>query len=310
MPQIVNFAISRFTLKGERVLSNFMGRGTDAIECLMLKRRFPTLIRCVGVDINPAAIKLAQRNTANAMVKDWKISANHRPFIVLGDSRYLEGALFEDESFDHVLSHPPYQNSVKYSRDVVSDISRIADVDDFLGEMDKIILQSWRVLKYDRFYSLSRRVTLMIGDNRSKRYLLPNSFLMIRRYINAGFELEELIIKKQRFCRGGSTGTFLSQKYDFLLMEHEFIATLRKVEGGIKFPATQEIMDPSMNQFIISSWKINKFDETFHGTILSVADDDFSTIEKIAHRFGKIASNYLRVYLQPSFVQKVLCIDI
>jgi hypothetical protein len=104
LPQTVRRALQRYTKKNDRILSNFLGRGTDAIECFLLSRR------CIGIDINPAAVALSQRNCSFAIQPGMGITAEHRPIIVQSDSRELRGSLFEDESFDHVLSHPPYKN--------------------------------------------------------------------------------------------------------------------------------------------------------------------------------------------------------
>ncbi|KAG0790427.1 hypothetical protein G6F21_005814 [Rhizopus arrhizus] len=52
LPQTVRRAILKYTSKDERILSNFLGRGTDAIECFLLQRR------CIGVDINPCLMKM------------------------------------------------------------------------------------------------------------------------------------------------------------------------------------------------------------------------------------------------------------
>jgi DNA modification methylase len=39
LPQLVSWSIKRYTLENERILSNFAGRGTDAIECLLNGRK-------------------------------------------------------------------------------------------------------------------------------------------------------------------------------------------------------------------------------------------------------------------------------
>jgi hypothetical protein len=52
--------------------------------------------------------------------------------------------------------------------------------------------------------------------------------MLIKKYIDRGFELEELIIKRQRHCQGSSLGSYLSTHYDFLMIQHEFVAIFRK----------------------------------------------------------------------------------
>ncbi|KAF9966016.1 hypothetical protein BGZ70_003527 [Mortierella alpina] len=109
LPQTVRRAVTKYTKPNDKILSNFLGRGTDAIECFLLGRC------CTAVDINPAAITLSIRNCSFAVPPDGSIRAEHRPTILQGDSRNLSGPLFENDSFDHVLSHPPYKDCVAYS---------------------------------------------------------------------------------------------------------------------------------------------------------------------------------------------------
>ncbi|CAB5184504.1 uncharacterized protein OCT59_029662 [Rhizophagus irregularis] len=218
LPQTVRRALLRFTKKNGKVLSNFLGRGTDAIESFLLGRRL------VGVDINPAAVALSQRNCSFAIPPNRDITAEHRPIILQADSRNLTGPMFEVESYDHILSHPPYKNCVEYSTHIDGDLSRFANSREFAIEMSKVIDESWRLLKP------GRRVTLGIGDNREHCFYVPVSFNLFRQYIDQGFELEELVAKRQRYCQAFGLGTYLCVQYDFLMFTHEFIATFKKVD--------------------------------------------------------------------------------
>ncbi|OBZ81845.1 hypothetical protein A0J61_10106 [Choanephora cucurbitarum] len=216
LPQTVRRAILKYTTKDERVLSNFLGRGTDAIECFLLQRK------CCGVDINPAAVTLSQRNCCFE-IPPGLTSAEYRPIIAQADSRNLSGTLFADESFHHILSHPPYKDCVAYSTHLDGDLSRFTNMEDFKIEYEKVVQESWRLLK------MSRRVTLGIGDNREHCFYIPVSYHLMRLYINNGFELEELIVKRQRYCSAFGLGSVLCVQYDFLVFTHEFIATFRKI---------------------------------------------------------------------------------
>ncbi|KAF9902117.1 hypothetical protein EC991_005257 [Linnemannia zychae] len=217
LPQTVRRAVTKFTNPNDKILSNFLGRGTDAIECFLLGRC------CTAVDINPAAITLSIRNCSFAIPQDGSIKAEHRPTILQGDSRRLTGPLFENESFDHVLSHPPYKDCVAYSTHIDGDLSRFGNSLEFQREMRSVVRETYRLLK------MGRRCTLGIGDNREHCFYIPVSFQLIRQYINEGFELEELIVKRQRYCAMFGLGTYLCVQFDFLCFTHEFIATLRKV---------------------------------------------------------------------------------
>ncbi|KAF8928291.1 hypothetical protein BGZ58_009758 [Dissophora ornata] len=217
LPQTVRRALTKYTNPNDKILSNFLGRGTDAIECFLLGRC------CTAVDINPAAITLSIRNCSFAIPPNGAIKAEHRPTILQGDSRKLTGPLFENESFDHVLSHPPYKDCVAYSTHIDGDLSRFGNALEFQQEMNSVVRESYRLLK------MGRRCTLGIGDNREHCFYIPVSFQLIRQYINEGFELEELIVKRQRYCAMFGLGTYLCVQFDFLCFTHEFIATLRKV---------------------------------------------------------------------------------
>ncbi|KAJ1773946.1 hypothetical protein IW140_003187 [Coemansia sp. RSA 1813] len=224
LPQTVRRALLRYTQRGDRVLSNFLGRGTDAIECFLLSRK------CVGVDINPSAVSLSQRNCSFTILPELDMSVEFRPVIMQGDARDLcsgswPGASYfaEPESFDHILSHPPYKDCVLYSTNIDGDLSRFPGPEEFQKEMEKVIDHSWRLLK------TGRHLTLGIGDNRAECFYIPVSYQLIRSYVCNGFELEELIIKRQRYCQAFGLGTYLCVQFDFLMFTHEFIATLRKV---------------------------------------------------------------------------------
>ncbi|KAK5805659.1 hypothetical protein F5H01DRAFT_75159 [Linnemannia elongata] len=217
LPQTVRRALTKFTNPNDKILSNFLGRGTDAIECFLLGRC------CTAVDINPAAVTLSIRNCSFAIPQDGSIKAEHRPTILQGDSRRLTGPLFESETFDHVLSHPPYKDCVAYSTHIDGDLSRFGNALEFQREMRSVVRETYRLLK------MGRRCTLGIGDNREHCFYIPVSFQLIRQYINEGFELEELIVKRQRYCAMFGLGTYLCVQFDFLCFTHEFIATLRKV---------------------------------------------------------------------------------
>lgn len=137
------------------VLSNFLGQGTDAIECFLLQRHL------VGVDINPSAILLSRRNLYFSLpVNGHSITPAHRPKLVVGDARYLDHRLLADNSFDHLLCHPPYKNAIKYTDDVEGDLSHIVDTEEFKQALVPMAQEAFRVLKP------GKRATICMGDNR------------------------------------------------------------------------------------------------------------------------------------------------
>ena len=95
-------------------------------------------------------------------------------------------------------------------------------VKDFLEEMKKVASESYRVLKDDKFCAI------LMGDTRQKGYMIPMSFEVMRIFENAGFRLEELIIKEQHNCKATGYWKTNSVKYNFLLIAHEYLFVFRK----------------------------------------------------------------------------------
>ncbi|KAG2182150.1 hypothetical protein INT43_007077 [Umbelopsis isabellina] len=294
LPQTVRRAILRHTRKDERILSNFLGRGTDAIECFLLQRR------CCGIDINPAAVSLSQRS-CSFEIPPGLTTAEHRPIIVQADSRKLTGALFTNESYDHILSHPPYKDCVAYSLHIEGDLSRYTNPIDFQGQYEKCVKESWRLLK------MGRRLTLGIGDNREHCFYVPVGFQLIRLYMNNGFELEELIIKRQRYCSAFGLGTYLCVQFDFLVFTHEFIATFKKV-----LPKGNDTMDSYDGNHIRVTYTTREIPRSpiarksvVMGTVWIFkpsAKHSFSQLctSRMVERFGKDESNWEHIEIELS----------
>ncbi|KAJ3155768.1 hypothetical protein HDU86_004237 [Geranomyces michiganensis] len=232
LPQVVRLTLQRYTLEGSKILSNFCGRGTDAIECFLLKRS------SVAVDVNPSSVALSQRNVAFPTPPSLGLTAALRPVIIRGDARALSGALFRDETYDHVLSHPPYKDCIAYSSGLDGDLSGFSDEHTFQRQMTKVASETWRLLK-----ARNARCTLGIGDNRRNCFYQLVSFQTMRTYLDVGFEIEEQIVKRQRFSRSAPLGTFLSTRFNFLMFTHEYVAVLRKV-GKPSEPPFAELMCP------------------------------------------------------------------
>ncbi|PVV03769.1 hypothetical protein BB560_001745 [Smittium megazygosporum] len=249
LPQSVRRCLFRFTRKYDLVLSNFLGRGTDAIESFLVGRK------CVGIDINQMAVNLSLRNCsftipknvseilgdANEASRRNMTIAKLKPLIFNGDSRNLRAImgpqaqyyfnndeknmlLFSEDTgfFDFVFSHPPYKDCVGYSSYIDGDLSGFPDPIVFQNQMTKVILETHRLLKMNHFISCG------IGDNRAERFYIPVGFQLMRNYIDHGFDIVELIVKRQRHCQAYGLGTYLCLQYDFLVFTHEFIASFRK----------------------------------------------------------------------------------
>ena len=211
-PYIPRNIILRYSKEEELVLDYFCGAGTTAIECKLLNRNF------IGTDINPYAIDLAKSNL------DFGESYSNlfKPEIelVIGDARELN--FIENHSIDLICAHPPYSDIINYTSNNPNDLSNF-NPQNFLIEMEKVAMESKRVLKDNKYCAI------LIGDMRKNKRVIPLGFWTIERFLNTGFKLNELIIKRQHNCKTTGFWYTNSIKYNFLLLAHEYLAVFKKV---------------------------------------------------------------------------------
>ncbi|CAJ0625582.1 7920_t:CDS:10 [Entrophospora sp. SA101] len=252
--------------------------------------------------LQKAAVALSQCNCSFAIPPNRGITAEHRPIILQADSRSLKGAIFEDESFDHILSHPPYKNCVEYSTHIDGDLSRFANCKEFAIEMSKVIEESWRLLKF------GKRITLGIGDNREHCFYVPVSFNLFRQYINQGFEIEELNDKMllipvtyERNLREiptlpiarksvvmGTTWTFKpSDKYNFVQL-----CTSRMVERFGRDCANYEEINIKFNNKLEGNYNNDVIDDNLESMINDQDKDDNEIPEYEKIRQKRIQENH------------------
>jgi DNA modification methylase len=211
-PYIPRNVILKYSKPGELVLDYFCGAGTTAVEAKLLGRR------CIALDINDRAIELARENI------DFKIPGHesliiYEPELFVGDARDL--SFLKDNSVDLICAHPPYADIIHYTNHKEGDLSFLG-INDFLKEMKKVAHESFRVLKP------GRQCAILIGDMRRHKHVVPLGFKLINVYLDAGFKLKELVIKRQHNCK--TTGFWYknSIKYNFLLLAHEYLPIFEK----------------------------------------------------------------------------------
>jgi len=216
-PYIPRNLILRYSKPLEVVLDYFSGGGTTAVEAKLLNRR------CIARDINPDALALTKENLDFEMPQDI-FSGNGKspvePELALGDARDLSP--LENDSIDLICAHPPYAGIISYSANAVDGDLSTLSVPEFIAEMQKVARESYRVLK------AGRQCAILIGDSRKSKHIIPIGFQTIRAFLNAGFLLRELIIKRQHNCK--TTGFWYSNsiRYNFLLLAHEFLPVFEK----------------------------------------------------------------------------------
>ncbi|PIX29816.1 MAG: hypothetical protein COZ65_00355 [Caldiserica bacterium CG_4_8_14_3_um_filter_35_18] len=219
-PYIPRNVILKYSKPGELVLDYFCGAGTTAVESKLLGRK------CIAVDINENAIDLAKKNLNFQISEQRPLFENEKkplkiyePNLLVGDARNLK--FLQDNSVDFICSHPPYANIIQYTDSKKGDLSFL-DEDKFLEEMRKVAKESFRVLKP------GRQCAILIGDMRQKRHVIPLGFELINVYLDTGFKLRELVIKRQHNCKTTGFWYANSIKYNFLLLAHEYLPIFEK----------------------------------------------------------------------------------
>ncbi|WP_366924341.1 methyltransferase domain-containing protein [Metallumcola ferriviriculae] len=208
-PYIPRNIILRYSEAGDYVLDQFLGSGTTLVEAKLLNRRG------IGVDINNGALKIARNNLSFKKVNCFE------PKVVQGTAKEL--GFIKDNSIDLICTHPPYANIIKYSKNIPGDLS-LCDTDDFLEEMKMVADESYRVLKSNKYCSI------LMGDTRRKKHIIPLGFKVMQVFLEAGFVLKEIVIKEQHNCKATGFWHQKSIDYNFLLIAHEYLFVFRKPE--------------------------------------------------------------------------------
>jgi len=218
-PYIPRNVILKYSRPGDIVLDYFVGGGTTAVEAKLLGRR------CIARDINPDAVGITLGNLEFSLPeRAFSDSALqlYEPEVSIGDARNL--ADIPDNSIDLICAHPPYAGIIQYSRKIPGDLSDLS-VHEFLVEMHKVAQESLRVLKP------GGKCVILIGDTRKSKRIVPIGFQTIRVFLQAGFNLRELVIKRQHNCKTTGFWYARSIQYNFLLLAHEYLPVFEKPIG-------------------------------------------------------------------------------
>lgn len=88
--------------------------------------------------------------------------------------------------------------------------------------MELVAKELYRVLKKDK------HCAILIGDTRRKKMYQPMAFMVMQRFLKAGFELKEDIIKHQHNCKATGFWVNKSKEANFLLIMHEHLFIFKK----------------------------------------------------------------------------------
>lgn len=182
-----------------------MGSGTTLVEAKLLGRN------AVGIDINPRSVSISEINL------QFQCETKSKLYIRQGSATNLD--FMKDNRMDFICTHPPYADIIKYSTEIRGDIS-LLPVDGFLGEMQKVAKESYRVLKKRKICAV------MLGDIRKHGDVFPLGFRVMEIFLEAGFLNKEIIVKEQHNCR--EFGYWKRQDNNFLLLAHEYIFVFYK----------------------------------------------------------------------------------
>ncbi len=206
-PYVAKNIILRYSKPNDLVLDQFVGGGTTLIECKLNNRN------AIGIDINPIAVNITKRKLK------FECDNNVDIDVRLGNACNLHE--IKDNSIDLICTHPPYADIIKYSEGIVGDLSQLK-YKDFLVEMEKVASECYRVLKKDKFCAI------VMGDTRKNGMVQPLGFEVMQRFVNAGFKQKEIIIKEQHNCKATGFWKTNSEKYNFLLLAHEYVFIFKK----------------------------------------------------------------------------------
>ena len=208
-PEVVRNLILRYSSESDTLLDPMIGGGTTAIEAKILNRHI------ICSDVNDKALERTRTSLA------FEVENNSWQRVVKCDARNLSGV--GDESVDFILTHPPYADIIKYSEGKLNnDLSNIHDIDKFVDEMEKVAKELYRVLRKGKYCAI------LIGDTRRNKMYQPIAYKVMDRFIKAGFQLKEDIIKRQFNCKATGFWVKKSKESNFLLIMHEHIFVFLK----------------------------------------------------------------------------------
>ncbi len=205
-PQVPRNLILKYTREEDIVLDPFCGSGTSMIECKLLNRKG------IGIDVNVESLKLAKDRL------NFEYNTTYEPKLIKADSTNLQ-RIIPNGKIDFIFAHPPYADIIKYSKDIKEDISRL-NLQEFLNQMSLFSKECFRILKKGKICSV------LIGDIRKNKNVIPLGFYIMNMFIQTGFILKEIIIKEQHNCK--KTDYWKNKNIDFYLLTHEYVFVLKK----------------------------------------------------------------------------------
>lgn len=197
----------RYSKPNDLILDQFVGGGTTLIECKLNNRN------AIGIDINPSAIEITKQKL------DFDVNNSSVQKLILGSATNLSD--ISDNSIDFICTHPPYADIINYSTDIKGDLSLLS-IKPFLEQIETVAKECYRVLKKEKFCAI------VMGDTRKNGMVQPLGFEVMQKFVAVGFKQKEIIIKEQHNCKATGFWKTNSEKFNFLLLAHEYIFVFKK----------------------------------------------------------------------------------
>ena len=198
-PELAKFILKYYARDSTTVFDSFAGWGERGNAAKILKYVYN------GYDISQKAIDYAFKTYG---IKN-----------TLGDSRHTD---LEDNSMDFSFSCPPYWDLEKYET-TDGQLTDIADYQNFLNELEKVVQEINRVLKDGAL------VCWVVGDFRRKSKLIDFSTDVGLLFRNNGFELKDKVIIDNSTNYNVPLHLPNSYEHKFTVKVHEFLLVYKKV---------------------------------------------------------------------------------
>jgi len=219
-----------FTKKGQLVLDPFSGIGSTLKACALNGRKG------IGVELGEKWVKLSRKRLEAETKKGLEQK------IIQGDTREVLKE-FEDETFDFIVTSPPYWNilnkradyrvkeerikenlDTRYSDDA-NDLANIKDYDHFLIELGKVFSLCYKKLKTGKY------MALVVSDFREKSKYVMFHADTSKVMETAGFTVKGVIILVKNAKKLYPYG----YPYGFVPnIHHEYILIFRKEKADEK----------------------------------------------------------------------------
>ncbi|MBM4465996.1 MAG: site-specific DNA-methyltransferase [Chloroflexi bacterium] len=154
-----------FTKQGQRVLDPFVGVGSTLVACKTTDRYG------VGIELGPRWAEIARKRVKVGelpLFQGITIEEKYRQQVIEGDAREIMHE-FDDESFDFIVTSPPYWKILHKNTDhkvireriekgletryseLEADLGNIGSYTQFLRELQKVFMECYRVLRTGKY---------------------------------------------------------------------------------------------------------------------------------------------------------------